>query len=92
MLVLGGLINHTYHSSHHHPTTVVHTKVIHTPEPVVTHTYVYEDSSEVVNHEASAEPVSRFLKDSEGRCFSISRNDDGQEQLKEVEQANCGDS
>ena len=92
-MVLGGLINHAYHANtYHHPTTVVHTKVIHSPETIVKHRYEYEDSNSTNSTQADGtqELSTRLLKDTEGRCFAISRNDDGKEQLIEVDRLICG--
>ncbi len=92
-MVLGGLINHAYHANtHHQPTTVVHTKVIHSPETIVKHRYEYEDSNSAssTQDDGTQELSTRLLKDTEGRCFAISRNDDGKEQLIEVDSSICG--
>jgi len=103
-MVLGGLINHAYHANtYHHPTAVVHTKefhtkVVHSPETIVNHRYEYEDSNATstgnntssTQDDGTQELSTRLLKDTEGRCFAISRNEEGKEQLIEVDRSICG--
>jgi hypothetical protein len=89
-LVLGGLINHAYHNNtYHHPSTVVHTtKVIRPPETVVHHTYEYEKTEDKQNG-SEVLPSVQLLKDTQGRCFAITHNDEGEQVLSEIEQSIC---
>ncbi len=89
-LIIGGLINHAYHNStSHHPSTVVHTRVVKSPQTVVHHTYEYEDEGKQHTQQASDEITLRVLKDEEGRCFAITHNEDGKEALKEIDRSIC---
>jgi len=92
--VLGGILSHTFHNnSHHHGNSVVHTRVVEKPQTVIHHRYEYEDESAPVVHQEENLPLveieTRLLLDAEGRCFAITRNEEGKELLAQVDQAQC---
>lgn len=77
-LFLGALLHHGYQS--YHQPRVIHRTVIH--------------STPRVNHDSSVyegEYTRRIIRDSEGRCFELTRRDDGSELLKELDVKECAE-